>query len=112
MLSKRFLHPKSIAVFGGREARKVIEQCEAVGFTGEIWPVHPKHDEISGRKTYRSVAELPGSPDAAYIAVNRDLTIQLVAELAARDAGGVVCYATGFSESGLVIMGKIRQRSF
>ena len=100
MLSKRFLHPKSIAVFGGREARKVIEQCEAVGFTGEIWPVHPKHDEISGRKTYRSVAELPGSPDAAYIAVNRDLTIQLVAELAARDAGGVVCYATGFSESG------------
>ncbi|MFP3977459.1 acetate--CoA ligase family protein [Marinobacter sp. KMM 10035] len=100
MLSTRFLHPKSIAVFGGREAKKVIEQCEAVGFTGEIWPVHPKHDEISGRKVYRSVAELPGSPDAAYIAVNRDLSIQIVAELAARDAGGAVCYATGFSEAG------------
>ncbi|MBR9871693.1 MAG: acetate--CoA ligase family protein [Gammaproteobacteria bacterium] len=100
MLSARFLHPKSIAVFGGREAKKVIEQCEAVGFTGEIWPVHPKHAEISGRKTYRSVAELPSSPDAAYIAVNRNLSIQIVAELAARDAGGVVCYATGFSESG------------
>ena len=100
MLSARFLHPKSIAVFGGREAKKVIEQCEAVGFTGEIWPVHPKHAEISGRKTYRSVAALPSSPDAAYIAVNRNLTIQIVADLAARDAGGVVCYATGFSESG------------
>lgn len=100
MLSARFLHPKSIAVFGGREAKKVIEQCEAVGFTGEIWPVHPKHDEISGRKVYRSVAELPGSPDAAYIAVNRDLSIQIAAELAARGAGGAVCYATGFSESG------------
>ena len=56
MLSARFLHPKSIAVFGGREAKKVIEQCEAVGFTGDIWPVHPKHNEISGRKAYRSVA--------------------------------------------------------
>ncbi|EBA00408.1 acetate--CoA ligase family protein [Marinobacter sp. ELB17] len=100
MLSARFLHPKSIAVFGGREAKKVIEQCETVGFTGEIWPVHPKHDEVSGRKAYRSVAELPDSPDAAYIAVNRDLSIQIVAELAARGAGGAVCYATGFSESG------------
>ncbi|MBN7769146.1 acetate--CoA ligase family protein [Marinobacter daepoensis] len=100
MLSARFLNPKSIAVFGGREARKVIEQCEAVGFTGEIWPVHPKHSEISGRKTYRSVADLPASPDAAYIAVNRNLSIQIVGELAAREAGGVVCYATGFSESG------------
>ncbi|OEY65317.1 acetate--CoA ligase family protein [Marinobacter sp. X15-166B] len=100
MLSARFLHPKSIAVFGGREARKVIEQCEAVGFTGEIWPVHPRHARIAGRQAYRSVAELPGSPDAAYIAVNRDLSIQIVAELAARDAGGAVCYATGFSEAG------------
>ncbi|QBM16904.1 protein lysine acetyltransferase Pat [Marinobacter sp. JH2] len=100
MLSARFLRPKSIAVFGGREAKKVIEQCEAVGFTGEIWPVHPRHTEISGRKTYRSVAELPNSPDAAYIAVNRNLSIQIVSELAARNAGGVVCYATGFSESG------------
>jgi len=100
MLSARFLHPKSIAVFGGREAKKVIEQCEAVGFTGEIWPVHPKHDEICGRKTYRSVAELPDSPDAAYIAVNRDLSIEIVSELAERNAGGAVCYATGFSESG------------
>ncbi|MBK1885639.1 acetate--CoA ligase family protein [Marinobacter sp. DY40_1A1] len=100
MLSARFLRPKSIAVFGGREAKKVIEQCEAVGFTGEIWPVHPKHEEILGRKAYRSVAELPGSPDAAYIAVNRDLSIQIVGELAARDSGGAVCYATGFSEAG------------
>jgi len=100
MLSARFLHPKSIAVFGGREARKVIEQCEAIGFAGDIWPVHPEHSEICGRKAYRSVGDLPSSPDAAYIAVNRNLSIQLVSELAARDAGGVVCYATGFSESG------------
>lgn len=100
MLNARFLRPRSIAVFGGREAKKVIEQCEAVGFDGEIWPVHPSHNEISGRKVYRSVAELPGSPDAAYIAVNRDLTIRIVAELSTRDAGGAVCYATGFSESG------------
>jgi acetyl-CoA synthetase len=71
-----------------------------MGYKGEIWPVHPKKSEILGRKVYRSVSELPGSPDAAYVGVNRNLTIDIVRELAARNAGGAVCYATGFVEAG------------
>jgi acyl-CoA synthetase (NDP forming) len=46
------------------------------------------------------VAELPGSPDAAYVGVNRNLTIHIVRDLAARGAGGAICYATGFTEAG------------
>ncbi|MCZ6817983.1 MAG: acetate--CoA ligase family protein, partial [Calditrichaeota bacterium] len=38
--------------------------------------------------------------DAAYVGVNRNLTIDIVRDLAARNAGGVVCYATGFTEAG------------
>ena len=71
-----------------------------MGYQGEIWPVHPKKTEILGRKVYRSVEELPGSPDAAYLGVNRYLTVEIVRELAARGAGGAVCYATGFVEVG------------
>jgi acyl-CoA synthetase (NDP forming) len=96
----RFLKPRSMAAFGGAHAEEMIRQCDRMGFKGEIWPVHPKKTEILGRKVYRSVAELPGSPDAAYVGVNRNLTIDIVRELAARDAGGAVCYATGFVEAG------------
>jgi acyl-CoA synthetase (NDP forming) len=71
-----------------------------MGYKGEIWPVHPKKTEILGRKVYRSVEDLPGSPDAAYVGVNRYLTIDIVRDLAARNAGGAVCYATGFIEAG------------
>ena len=46
-----------------------------------------------------SVEELPDSPDVAYVAVNRHLTIGIVRDLAARGAGGAVCYATGFIEA-------------
>jgi acyl-CoA synthetase (NDP forming) len=46
------------------------------------------------------VAELPASPDAAYVGVNRNLTIDIVRDLAARGAGGAICYATGFTEAG------------
>jgi acyl-CoA synthetase (NDP forming) len=97
---ERLLEPRSIAVFGGAQAQEVIRQSDRMGYKGEIWPVHPKKTEILGRKVYRSVSDLPGSPDAAYVGVNRHITIDIVRDLAARDAGGALCYATGFIEAG------------
>ncbi len=96
----RLLDPRSIAVFGGAQAQEVIKQCDLMGYDGEIWPVHPKKDEIMGRAVHRSVDELPGSPDAAYVGVNRNLTIDIMRGLSALDAGGAVSYATGFAEAG------------
>lgn len=95
----RLIRPKSIAVFGGKEARRVIEQCDKMGFAGDIWPVHPREDQILGRKCYRSVADLPAAPDASFVGVNRQLTIDIIASLSARGAGGAVCYASGFREA-------------
>jgi acyl-CoA synthetase (NDP forming) len=100
MSFERLLKPRSIAAFGGAQAQEVIRQSDRMGYEGEIWPVHPKKTEILGRRVYRSVEDLPGSPDAAYVGVNRYLTIDIVRDLAARDAGGAVCYATGFVEAG------------
>jgi acyl-CoA synthetase (NDP forming) len=100
MSFERLLKPRSIAIFGGAQAQEVIRQSDRMGYEGEIWPVHPKKTEILGRKVYRSVEDLPASPDAAYVGVNRNLTIDVVRDLAARDAGGAVCYATGFIEAG------------
>ncbi|TBC31771.1 acetate--CoA ligase family protein [Rhizobium ruizarguesonis] len=95
----RLLRPQTIAVFGGREARRVIEQCDRMGFAGEIWPVHPKLDEVLGRPCYRSVSDLPSVPDAAFVGVNRTLTVEIVRSLSEAGAGGAVCYASGFSEA-------------
>jgi len=95
----RLLRPQTIAVFGGREARRVIEQCDRMGFAGEIWPVHPKLDDVLGRPCYRSVSDLPSAPDAAFVGVNRMLTVDIVRSLSKAGAGGAVCYASGFSEA-------------
>ena len=100
MSLERFVKPRSIAVFGGGVAEELVRQCDRMDYEGEIWPVHPKKEEILGRRVYRSVEDLPGSPDAAYVGVNRNLTIDIVRDLAARDAGGAICYATGFTEAG------------
>ncbi len=97
----RLLAPRHIAVVGGREAAAVVRQCRAGGFTGAIWPVNPAHAEIEGLACYDSVAALPEAPDLSFIAVPRGATVDVVRELAARGAGGAVCYAAGFAEVGL-----------
>lgn len=98
----RTLAPRSIAVIGGAPAMRVVEQCKKLGYTGSIWPVHPTRTEMQGIPCFTSVTDLPNAPDVAFIAVNRHLTVPAVQSLAALGAGGAVCYASGFAESGEV----------
>ena len=95
----RLIRPFSIAVIGGREAARVVAQCDRMGFDGPIWPVHPRRDSVAGRRAFRSVPELPDAPDAAFVGVNRHATVETVRALAHRGSGGAVCYASGFLES-------------
>ncbi len=70
-----------------------------MNFSGDIWPVHPSRVEIDGLPCFHSVAALPRAPDAAFIGVNREATVDIVDELAMRGAGGAVCFASGYSEA-------------
>src|SRR5450432_463468 len=96
----RLLAPRSIAAIGGAWAERVVEQCQKMGFAGEVWPVHPSKDTVLGLKAYRSVAELPGAPDASFVAINRKLALEVMGDLAKRGAGGAICFASGFKEVG------------
>ena len=104
----RLLSPKSILVLGGAGAQYAVRESQKLGFDGEIWAVHPSKTEFAGVKCYPSIAELPGVPDAAYLAVNAELTIDVVAQLNQLGCGGAVLHASGFSEVGE--QGEERQR--
>ena len=95
----RLLNPKTLAVVGGGVAEEVAKHCDALGFTGEIWPVHPRRTEIQGRKCFPTVDDLPSAPDAAFLGINRNATIEVVGALSRLGAGGAVCHASGYMES-------------
>ena len=97
---RKLLRPASVAIIGGGEwGRNVIRNSRAIGYEGAIWPVHPVRDTLEGEKAYPRIADLPGVPDAAYIAVNRHLTIEAAGALSAMGAGGAICLASGFREA-------------
>ncbi|RJG10582.1 CoA-binding protein [Pseudomonas cavernicola] len=97
---KRLLAPCHLAFIGGRSMARALKRCAEGGYQGQMWLVNPQHDSLEGVPCVRSVADLPCGPDAVFIATNRELTLACVAELAAKGAGGAICYASGFAETG------------
>jgi len=96
----RLLRPSSIAVVGGGAwCASVVEQCRKMGFAGEIWPVHPKRDQVGGIAAFARLEDLPRAPDATFIGVNRHVTIETARRLREVGAGGAVCFASGFREA-------------
>lgn len=97
---KRLLAPRTLALFGGDWADAVAAASRAIGYAGEVWRVHPKRPSTESMRYFRSVEELPGAPDAAFIAAPAHEVPGIAAHLARREAGGFVCFAAGFSETG------------
>jgi acetate---CoA ligase (ADP-forming) len=97
----RLIAPRSIALVGaGAWTDAVAAGNTAIGYSGAVWRVHPTRASSAATPYYRSIAELPGIPDAAFIAVPNHEAPSVAGALAARAAGGFVCFSAGFSETG------------
>ena len=109
---RRLFAPRHVAVIGGGAwCSRLIIQMRRFGYRGTIHPVHPQRREIEGLAAVARIGDLPHAPDAAFIGVNRDATIEAVEDLAAMGAGGAVCFASGFSEAEAEIEGAGAQQA-
>ena len=67
-------HPKTIAVMGASSTTRnrsnvIIDRLQRFGFTGPIYPIHPKAKEIDGLVAYSSLGETPEPVDYVYVAI-------------------------------------------
>src|SRR5271155_403174 len=93
--------PRSIALVGaGAWTDAVAAGNAAIGYSGSIWRGHPSRASTAAAAYYRSVAELPGTPDATFVAVPNHEAPAVAGALAALGAGGFVCFSAGFAETG------------
>ena len=94
------LEPRSIVFVGGAECDVAIRKTLGLGFTGKIWAVHPKREQLGGIATVKSASDVEGPVDAAFIAVKREPTVEVLRTLRAKGLQGAVIYASGFAETG------------
>jgi acyl-CoA synthetase (NDP forming) len=74
--------------------------CCSSGFKGEIWSVDPKYESLAGVACVPSVRDLPSAPDATFIALAAERSIDVVSDLAAKGGAGAIVHASGFGELG------------
>lgn len=99
------LDPRSIAIVGasadaGSIRGRILDYLIQRDYSGDLYLVSPTQSEIRGRKTYATLAEIPGPVDLVLIAVRADATLGLLRECAAIGARFAICYSSGFAESG------------
>jgi acetyltransferase len=97
--------PKSVAVVGastkpGTVGNDLLLNLVRDKFTGKVYPVNPKADEIHGVKVYKTLGDIPDEVDLAVLIVPAKVVPGLVQESKAKGVKGLVIISAGFKESG------------
>jgi len=103
----RIMKPKSVAVIGasaenGKIGNSVMKNLINGGYQGEIYPIHPKAQEIMGKKVYKSVKDIPGEVDIAVFAIPASLVAGALIECGEKKVVGAVLIPSGYAETGNV----------
>jgi len=101
----RMMHPKAVAVIGasneqGKLGNSVMRNLIDGGFPGEIYPVNPKADEVTGKKAYNKIADLPDGIDVAIFVIPAKFVVQAIEEIGQKGIPAAVLIPSGFAETG------------
>jgi acetyl-CoA synthetase/acetyltransferase len=97
--------PRSIAIVGASEspdswAPEIERSLRHVGFTGDLYPINPKYDEVWGRPCLHSPLELPRGVDLLIFVVPARVVVRMLDDVAAAGVRGVMVVSSGFAEAG------------
>ena len=108
-MPQHYLHPlfnaRSVAVFGASEREDSVggtlfRNLRHAGYTGEVYPVNPKHETVFGVRCYASASELPAVPELALIATPAATVAQIMEECGQRGIRHAIVLSAGFREVG------------
>jgi acetate---CoA ligase (ADP-forming) len=110
---RALLAPRSVAVIGAspREnaaAYRILRNLKSFDFSGELYPINPRYEEVLGLTCYPSIAQTPATPDAVFIAVSAEQVPALVEEAIGCGVRAILANASGFADGGP--QGEILQR--
>lgn len=96
------LAPGSVAIVGASERAKwpikINENLTRFGYSGRVYPINPRYDEVWGRKCYPDFASLPEAPDHALFIVPAKAVLTTLEEAAEAGLRAATIYASGIGE--------------
>ena len=98
-------NPRSIAFFGASNAFMrmgsiMLSSLQALGYEGEIFPIHPTEKEVRGHQAYAGVLDLPYAPDLAIIVLPTEIVCQTMEACGKKGIKHAIVVSGGFREAG------------
>jgi acetyltransferase len=97
--------PKSVAVIGaspspGKLGYDVVYNLIHAGFSGPIYPVNPKADQILGRPAFKQIGDISPSPDLAVVIIPAKAVPGAIDQCGKAGVKAAVVITGGFAEAG------------
>ncbi len=98
-------NPAGVAVIGASGktlhiGNRIIKNLIDFGYTGGIYPINPKADEIRGIKAYPSILDVPGQVDVAHMVIPAKFVPMAVEDCGKKGVKHIIINSGGFSEIG------------
>lgn len=106
-MNTHFLHeilnPKSIAIYGANNKGTSLASIQLMniiisGFEGKIYPIHLKLETVMGYKAYKSITEVPETPDVVVIVLPPHIVPEIFRECGEKGVKKIVLISGGFRE--------------
>ncbi len=102
---RRFFLPESLALVGASSkdesiGKQLFENLLSCDYQGDIFPVNIKRSEVLGKKAYKTVADLPKTPDLAVIAVKEEQVTHVIRDCGKANIKSAIVISEGFGERG------------
>ncbi len=97
--------PKSVAMFGASDRTDSVGQIVYSnllngGFSGEIYGINPKHDEVQGRKAYPDLESIDQPIDLVVVATPASTVPAIVEDCGSHGVTSMIILSAGFREVG------------
>jgi len=104
-LVEALLTPRGVALVGAsadpsKNTGRPQRFLSAHGYSGTVYPVNPGRDEVQGLRAYKSVGDIDGPCDQAFIMVPADHVIDAVRQCGEVGVKVATIYSDGFAETG------------
>src|SRR5919112_3202895 len=102
---ERLFRPRSVAVVGASEdpeklSGQPLRNLLALGYTGGVYAVNPRVEEVSGIRSYESLSRIREPVDVAIICLSGAPAVEAAEECARSNVPVAILATSGFAEVG------------
>ncbi|MFC1628050.1 acetate--CoA ligase family protein [Gemmatimonadota bacterium] len=97
--------PRSVAVIGASTkelsiGNRIIKNLQDFGYTGQVFAINPKGEEVRGLRPYTSILDVPDEVELAHIVIPAGHVSAAMEECARKGVRVVIVNSAGFREVG------------